>query len=60
MNDNRVGIAPLTRKIYGNAGTESQNRISAYLKGYNELRKEMIDKLLAITGLTYEEAFRKG
>jgi hypothetical protein len=59
MNDNRIGVSPLVRKMYGNANPTSQNRISGYLAGEIELRKEMIDILLDITGLTYEEAFRR-
>ena len=55
LNDNKVSVCELTRRLYGNACGENLNRTRGRLKGNVELTKTYIDKLLKITGLTYEE-----
>ena len=57
MNDNNVSIHELTRRIYGSSNPGNYQRTKGRLDGTKELVKEHIDKLLAITGLTYEAAF---
>ena len=37
----------------------SQQHINAFLRGNFNPRKSTIDKILALTGMTYEQAFRK-
>lgn len=55
LNDNKVSVCELTRRLYGNNCSGNINRIRGMLKGKPELTKTCIDKLLKITGLTYEE-----
>lgn len=57
MRDNGVSIARLTRLIYGhgNASTQTNTRLKIY--GELEMPKSFIDKLIKITGLSYERLF---
>ncbi len=55
LNDNKVSVCELTRRLYGNSNGKSVIRTREKLKGKTELTKTYIDKLLKITGLTYEE-----
>ena len=57
MNDNKVCVSELTRKIYGNYAPNSYERVKERLNGKCQFTKTYIDKILEITGLTYEEAF---
>ena len=57
LNDNKVSTAELTRRLYGNTHGENYERTRLRLCGSKELNKTYIDKLLKITGLTYDEAF---
>lgn len=59
MNQNRISMAELCRLYYGNSMSENRNRLKRRLKNENvrNIDKLFIDKMLAITGLTYEEAF---
>ena len=52
MNDNKETYVSLAPKLEMSKYTLSQK-----LQGEKELRKSEIDKLLSITGMTYEEAF---
>lgn len=57
MNYSGVCVSALTRMMYGN---ESKRKMVAMaLKGGN-CSKETIDRILKVSGLTYEEAFGKG
>lgn len=57
LNDNKVNVSDLVRRIYGEFYAESHKRLASKLRGRTEFKKAEIDKLLEITGLTYEEAF---
>lgn len=59
MNENKVSIGELTRRIYGNKDPSNFTRTRDRLNGKIELSKTYIDKLLSTTNLTYEEAFKK-
>lgn len=59
MNENQISISELVRIIYGNTCPENYNRIRSYLTARNDIRKTLIDKILSITNLTYEEAFKR-
>ena len=59
MNDNKVSVAELVRRLGLGGYSESQVRMRNYLDGYSDPPKKTIDKLLAITGLTYEEFFER-
>lgn len=57
MNDNKVSRAELIRRMGNVASEKSFERLSSYMRGVNHPTKATIDKLLAATGLTYEELF---
>jgi hypothetical protein len=56
MNENKINRNTLTRMIYGTLEPNLYETLKRTLKGAN-CRKDIIDKLLKVTGLTYEEAF---
>lgn len=57
LNDNKVGKSELVRRCgYANV-YRNKNRFDYYLTGRNEPPKRVIDKILMVTGLTYEQAF---
>ena len=57
--DNKISITELTRRLYGNSSSDNFHSVNNRLNGSAELTKTYIDKILKITGLTYEEAFKK-
>lgn len=59
MNANKVDVASITRKIYGNTSPTCHQKLRSYLVGKNEMRMSTIEKLLEITGLTFEQAFKE-
>lgn len=59
LNENRITMAELIRELGLVRNPALYDRYRRYLDGRTELRKHTIDKLLEITGLTYEEAFRQ-
>lgn len=59
MNDNKISITEFTRRVYGNTAPANYERMKARLNGSRDLTKTYIDKILSITGLTYEEAFKR-
>ena len=61
LNDNRVSIEELLRRVYGhNIGGTTRKRYTDVFRGHAELKKRDIDNLLRVTGMTYEELFREG
>ena len=58
MNENKISKMMLVRMIYKRVDGEEYKRVHDALKGCN-CRKNMIDKILKATGLTYEYAFKK-
>ena len=59
LNENQIVMAELLRRLGFAPESALHYRYRDYLSGRTELRKHTIDKLLEITGLTYEEAFRQ-
>lgn len=59
LNENRVSVAEVTRRMYGNTTHCNYERTKGRLNGTIELTKTYIDKILSITNLTYEEAFKR-
>lgn len=59
LNDNRVARSELLRRMGMIASSTNYGRVSSYLRGRNYPLKETIDKLLEVTGLTYEEFFQR-
>ena len=57
MNDNKISMAELVRKLYGNYVPRNFYSVRNKLSGVTDITKKHIDKILEITGLTYEEAF---
>lgn len=56
LNDNRISVHELTRRLYGDAHALNYKRTRDKLCGV-AITKEYIDKFREITGLTYEELF---
>lgn len=54
MRENKVSLAELSLKIGCSSNTICRN-----LLGYNEPGKRLIDEIIKLTGMTYEEAFKK-
>ena len=59
LNDNKVTRSELMRRMGMTASPTNYGRVSHYLKGRNYPYKNTIDKLLEVTGLTYEEFFQR-
>lgn len=59
MNTSRVSISSLVRMIYGDVQSYKRSVVSNALRGGN-CSKKTIDRILKVSGLTYEEAFGKG
>lgn len=57
MNENRVCRMELTRRMYNNMHGRAYQHVSIFLKGVTYIHKPFLDKLLKITGMTYEELF---
>lgn len=59
LNENKVSRGAFVRKLYGGVyNRNSYARIWCFMDGTNDIPKRDIDKILSITGLTYEEAFK--
>jgi len=59
MNDNKVSIFEMVRRCGMERCNDNAIRLRNQLKGKNHFRKPMIDKLIAITGMKYEELFKE-
>lgn len=57
MNNNRITYAELSRRLWGQSHPAYYCRLHKYLLGASSLPKRVIDKLIEVTGLTYEELF---
>ncbi len=58
MLENNVSFSGFSRMMYGQLHNEQRGILCNALKGSN-CSKSMIDKILKITGLTYEVAFER-
>jgi hypothetical protein len=58
MNENKINVPELTRRIYGHSNPNQQSLIRARITNKTKFQKDFIDNILKITGLTYEEAFK--
>ena len=59
MNQNKVNRAELLRRMDIIPAHNSLQRLADYMSGRTDPPKRTIDKILQITGLTYEAAFYK-
>lgn len=57
LNENQITINDFARRIGLAQGGGSSSRINGYFKGSHYPQKDMIDKMIAVTGLSYEEMF---
>lgn len=57
MNDNKVCKSELLRRMGNLPLPAASYRLSVWMRGEGYPQKETIDKLLAATGLTYEQLF---
>lgn len=60
MNDNKVYTVELLRRMGHVPAADSVQRYTAYMRGACYPTKGVIDELLAVTGLTYEQLFYEG
>lgn len=57
MNDNMVSRTELVRRMYKTPFPNTVKSLSAYMRGDYEPPKSVIDDILRVTGLTYEQCF---
>lgn len=55
LNENKVSLSELIRRCGNTANGTTLGRFGQYLRGANYPNKQTIDKILAATGLTYEQ-----
>lgn len=60
MNANRVSRAEFIRRMGYMNDPETVIRFGCVLRGEQQPRKDYIDKMLKVTGMTYEEMFAIG
>lgn len=58
MNIHKVSRKEFLRRMDLTPSSNNYDRLNSYLYGIGYPRKPYIDKMLAITGLTYEELFK--
>lgn len=59
LNDNKISTRELLNRMGLTSYAKNYDSIRAKLRGDKELKKSDIDKLIEITGMTYEELFRE-
>ena len=57
MNENEVSGTELCRRMGSTSGIKYVGQLSSAMRGMANLRKDAIDKLIAVTGMKYEELF---
>lgn len=57
MNENECSKTELLRKMGGNPWDCTLKRLSSWMQGEYDPPKREIDKILKVTGMTYEECF---
>lgn len=59
LNENKISRMSLTRQMYGEVTSRQYNRLNKFLNGttYVYINKHMLDRILSVTGLTYEQLF---
>ena len=60
LNNNKMSLRQLCEHMDTIVTGATLNRVRDMLRGTRELRKSDIDRLMEITGLTYEQAFLEG
>ena len=57
MNKHKVSKREFLRRMGLTAHSNNYARLDSYMRGDTQPRKQYIDKMLEVTGLTYEELF---
>lgn len=57
MNEHRVGVTELACMVGKSMVANDIDKLRRVLRGETQPRKSLIDKLLSITGMTYEKLF---
>lgn len=57
LNENRVSRAEFCRRMGFGWGARNVTRVSSWFHGRYDPKKSTIDKIIEITGLSYEELF---
>lgn len=57
LNENRMTRSEFIRRLDRVIGGHAHDALSRWFRGVNDPQKKTIDKMLEITGLTYEELF---
>lgn len=60
LRDNKITYVALSEMLGYKAAPSNYQRVRNQMLGIAELRKRDIDKLLRITGMSYEQLFRGG
>lgn len=60
MNENEVSRSEFLRRMGIDVHTSNLQRLGHYIRGEAQPRKPYIDKMLKVTGLTYEVLFYEG
>ena len=61
MNENKVSRKEVIRRMgFADGNPQNANTFGEYMRGRCDPPKRVIDKLLEVTGLTYEVLFDKG
>lgn len=59
MNNTQTSLTELIKKCGFNYHPRTSTKYRYWLNGKNEMKMSAINSLLKVTGLTYEEAFRR-
>ncbi len=59
LNENKISFSEFCRLIYGYYCPELYQRTKGYLSKTHQIKIDIIKKILDITGLTFEEAFKE-
>lgn len=60
MNEHKVSVGDMSVALYGRRDSGYPQQTRRMLGGARTMYKDLIDKLLAFTGMSYEEAFANG
>ena len=59
MNANKISVSEICRRLGWKSYPSAHRMVDRYLRGRIYPKKETIDKLLGVTGLTYEQFFEE-
>ena len=59
MNNNQVSKGELLKRLFLTSESHNYSRLTQYMTGYCYPQKQMIDCILEVTGLTYEQLWSR-